>query len=164
MREKSSNAHTHIQLHKYVHVFLHCYLPLLISREQYVVHQTIHQQFATIDLVGSLLLLLLHTHTKSNFRRGNETIMEIFCHINFLHICSRRQRNDALLFTDCVHVWVLIVCVCVVLFVLKLVSRAFEYIQFCNFKRSRAKIKKCLQIRQCVIQDRLHCFFFIFPF
>lgn len=79
-QEKKAQTYTHSQLYVCVCGFVHCYVPLLISREQCFVRRTIHQQFATIDSDEFSLFLLLYvcTHMKLNFRGGNETIMGTF--------------------------------------------------------------------------------------
>lgn len=119
--------------------FLHCCLPLLISREQCIVRQTIHQQFATIDLDEYSLLLLLYacvyTHMKFNFRRGNETMMEI--------LLPQMMLSYSL-------------ALCELNFFYLFLSRALIDIQFCDFKRLRAKKNSgpCKSI-ECEIHDRL---------
>lgn len=95
-KKKSSNSHTS----KFNYIerrFLHCHLPLLISREQCIVHQTIHQQFATIDLdEHSLLLLLLYACVyvyEIQFQKGERSNNGDFS-----------ATNDALLFARFVRV------------------------------------------------------------
>lgn len=113
--------------------FLHCDLPSLISRENNVVpvkqYTSSLQQLIWMDLRCYCCCVCVYYTYKIQFQKGERNNNGDFS-----------ASNDALLFARVVQVCACVVCVCELNFFYLFLSRALTDIQFCDFKRLRAKI------------------------